>query len=58
MRGCNAATVGVLGAAFLDPVLARGVTRPTEALAAIAGIALVRLRAHPLAIVALGRNLA
>jgi chromate transporter len=54
MRGINAAVVGVLGAAFYDPLWTSAVrTLPDLLLALVAFILLTRLRAAPIAAVAL-----
>jgi chromate transporter len=54
LAGANAAVVGLLGAALLDPVIPGAVHSPTDAALALAGFAaLVALRWPPLAVVAL-----
>lgn len=55
MRGVNAAVVGLLGAAFYDPVWTSAIHRPADFAVALVGfVALVIWRAPPLLIVALG----
>ncbi|WP_082666307.1 chromate efflux transporter [Aureimonas sp. AU4] len=53
LGGVNAAVVGLLGAAFLDPVLPAGVTSGATALVALASLALLLARA-PAPLVVLG----
>jgi chromate transporter len=62
MAGANAAVVGVLGAAFYDPVWTSAVTTPLDAALAAAGfVALTVFRAAPwmvvLALAAIGASL-
>jgi chromate transporter len=54
LAGANAAVVGLLGAALLDPVIPGAVHSPADAALALAGLmALVALRWPPLAVVAM-----
>ncbi|MCZ8111890.1 MAG: chromate efflux transporter [Betaproteobacteria bacterium] len=54
LAGANAAVVGLLGAALLDPVIPGAIHSPADAALALAGFAaLVALRWPPLAVVAL-----
>ena len=53
MVGVNAAVVGLLGAAFFDPVWARGIRGPRDAVVAVAAfVALVSWKVPPWAMVA------
>ncbi len=52
VAGINAAVVGLLAAAFLDPVLVQGITRPADVAIAAAGfVALASARLGPLWVV-------
>lgn len=52
IAGINAAVVGILGAAFYDPLCTTGIAHPIDAAIALAGfIALVPLRVAPLPVV-------
>jgi len=52
LAGINAAVVGVLAAALINPVWTGSVTRPADALIALAGLALLVWRVPPVAVVA------
>ena len=55
VRGTNAAVVGLLGAAFYNPVWTSAVQRPSDFVLALAGFMLLTIwRARPLAVVSAG----
>lgn len=55
VRGTNAAVVGLLGAAFYDPVWTSAVRRPSDFVLALAGFMLLTIwRVPPLAVVSAG----